>query len=185
MVEAWADRLRGRAEVLVDEPYQHYRFAGRADLVAWSAESRALLHVEIRTAFPDLQDAIGRYNAKRAYLGAVLAERLGIRGGWTTETHALVALWSAEVIHVMRLRSATFQAVGPDEISNLGAWWDDDGGSRPGRLRRTSVVALFDPIAGSRSDRRRLVGLDRLDRIRPRHRDYADALRSLRRAGLA
>jgi transcriptional regulator with XRE-family HTH domain len=63
--------------VAIDEPYQHYQFAGRADLVAWDVDSRALLHLENRTRFPDVQDMAGAYNAKRAYFGRVFAERLG------------------------------------------------------------------------------------------------------------
>lgn len=63
----------------IDEPYQHYHFAGRADVVAWEPHRAALLHLENRTRFPDFQDAEGSFNSKRAYLGQALAERAGIR----------------------------------------------------------------------------------------------------------
>ncbi len=80
MGEFEAIRLRhfGRA-VSLDEPYQHFQFAGRADLVAWDLDARALLHLENRTRFPNFQDMAGTFNSKRAYLGGVLADRVGIR----------------------------------------------------------------------------------------------------------
>jgi hypothetical protein len=49
----------------VDEPYQHYQFAGRADFVAWDEPGGSLLHIENRTRFPDIQDMAGAFNAKR------------------------------------------------------------------------------------------------------------------------
>ena len=54
------------ASVGLDEPYQHYQFAGRADVVAWDTHRRALLHLENRTRFSDFQrcgrirDLVGR-----------------------------------------------------------------------------------------------------------------------------
>ena len=42
-----------RYVVAVDHPYQHYQFAGRADVMAWSTDQpAALLHLENRTRFP-------------------------------------------------------------------------------------------------------------------------------------
>ena len=99
--------------VAVDEPYQHYQFAGRADVVAWDLESLALLHLENRTAFPNVQESLGSYNAKRAYLARELATRLGIPG-FRSETHAMVCLWSSDVLHALRLHAATFRATCPD-----------------------------------------------------------------------
>jgi transcriptional regulator with XRE-family HTH domain len=92
MGEAEAAHLRAIGfAVGLDEPFQHYQFAGRADLVAWSAEHAALLHIENRTRFPDLQDALGSFNAKRRSLGAEMAERAGI-ALWRSETHVMAAL---------------------------------------------------------------------------------------------
>ena len=100
--------------VRLDEPYQHYQFAGRADLIAADVEARALLHIENRTRFPDIQGFAGSWNAKRAYLGDELAKRLGIGGRWLSIDHVVVALWSAEVLHSLRMRSATFQSICPE-----------------------------------------------------------------------
>ncbi len=64
--------------VAIDHPYQHYQFAGRADVLAWSASARALLHIENRTLFPDIQEAAGSFNAKCQYLAPVLARQMEI-----------------------------------------------------------------------------------------------------------
>jgi transcriptional regulator with XRE-family HTH domain len=183
MGEAEAMNLRARDvnEVLLDEPYQHYQFAGRADVLAIDRARRALLHIENRTRFPDLQAFAGSYNAKRAYLAADLARRLGISGGFTSVTHVVAALWSAEVLHVVRLRMASFEAICPDPTDAFAAWWDGDE-PRPGE---SSSLVLFDPLPGQRRSRRRWVGLGAAAGIEPRYRGYADALDRLRAAGRA
>src|SRR5438876_7374505 len=74
--------------VRLDEPYQHYQFAGRADLVSWHADKTNLLHIKNKTRVPNVQEIVGTFTAKRAYLGPVLAERLGMLK-WRSETHVL------------------------------------------------------------------------------------------------
>jgi hypothetical protein len=182
MGEMIAARLAGHGfPVSIDEPYQHYQFAGRADVLAWDLEARALLHVENRTRFPNLQDAIGSYNAKRAYLPGVLAERLGLRTGFASVTNVIAGLWSNEVIHTARIRSASFSSVCPDDRSAFDAWWD---GSPPA-TGTTSVFILLDPLSTSTPVRASFVGLEPVLRgsIRPRYRGYADAVEALRRQG--
>jgi transcriptional regulator with XRE-family HTH domain len=203
MGELEAVRLRGfELEVAIDEPYQYFQFAGRADVVAWDERRRALLHIENRTQFPDLQAAAGAFNAKRAYLGRALAERLGV-GRWASETHVMVVLWSAEVLHAMRLHEASFRSLCPDPPDAFAAWWDPTTSGQPttrdqsttrdrgrslkadieARARLATTLVIFDPTAPGRT--RRWVGLDALRTIRARHRTYADAVRALREQGLA
>jgi hypothetical protein len=99
MGELEAKRFRSHGfGVAIDDPYQHYQFAGRADVVAWDLARRALLHIENRTRFPDIQGALGSYAAKRSYLAEVLAERLGISGGrWHSVTQ-----FTCPVAHTIR-----------------------------------------------------------------------------------
>ena len=155
------------------------QFAGRADVLALDRTRRALLHIENRTRFDDIQAFVGSYNAKRAYLAPDLAERLAIPGGFRTVTHVVAALWSSEVLHAVRLRRVSFAAVCPDSPDAFATWWDD---ARPAP-GTSSVFILFDPIPGLRSSRRRWVGLDQLDRADPRYRGYAHAVDMLRAAG--
>lgn len=180
MGEAIAGRLTSFGfAVALDDPFQHYQFAGRADVLAWSLEQRSLLHVEDRTRFPNLQEAFGSYNVKRRYLPSVAAERLGLRGGWDVVTHVVAALWSSEVIHAIRLHPASFRATCPDGIDAFAGWWS---GRPPTPPSVTSSLVLFDPVGGGRSDRRRFVGLDQVAAVRGRYRGYADALEAIRAA---
>ena len=160
--------------VALDEPYQHYQFAGRADVVAWKLDPPALLHVENRTRFPNLQEAFGSYNAKRSYLPGVLAQRLGLGNGFDSVTSVMAVLWSAEVLHELRLRPASFRAVCPDSIDAFSAWL---AGSPPPTGVR-SILAVVDPLAASRS--RAIVGFDQTQTVRPRYRGYVDAAEALR-----
>lgn len=180
MGEAIAQRLRSHGlEIALDDPFQHYQFAGRADVLAWSIRGRALLHIENRTRFPNIQEAFGSYNIKRRYLPAIAADRLGLRRGWDTVTNVVVALWSSEVLRDLRLHPNSFRAVCPDPSDAFTAWWT---GALPDGRGATSSLVLFDPIGEGRSDRRRFVGLDDIDKVRGRYRGYADALDAIRGA---
>jgi transcriptional regulator with XRE-family HTH domain len=178
---AMGEVLAGRLEpfglpVAMDEPFQHYQFAGRADLLSWSVERRALLHVENRTRFPNLQETFGSFNTKRRYLPTVLAERLGIRGGWLSVTHVMAALWSAEVLHTIRRHRASFAAVCPDDAAAFRAWLE---GSPP-NAGESSTLLLIDPVARPRQ-RLFVDGEAVMQAARPRYAGYADAARALGR----
>jgi hypothetical protein len=179
MGELEAGRLRRLTfGVALDEPYQHYQFAGRADVVAWDLDRRALLHIENRTAFPNVQEALGSYAAKRSYLADVLAERLSIpRRGWVSVAHCIVALWSAEVLHAVRLRAETFRSACPDPAADLVRWW---AGQAPTVRGASSAFVLLDP-APDVPDGRRFGSLDDTLRVRARYRDYSDAAEQLKR----
>ncbi|MEP7378691.1 MAG: helix-turn-helix transcriptional regulator [Chloroflexota bacterium] len=167
-------RRHGRAMGL-DEPYQHYQFAGRADFLAWDVEARALLRIENRTRFPDFQEMAGSFNAKRAYLSRVLADRVGVNS-WRSETHVIAALWSAEVLHSLRLRSESFRALCPEEPLGLESWWN----GQPVVAGKRSELVVIDPLATARH--RPWIGLEESLTARPRHRGYADVARLLARA---
>jgi transcriptional regulator with XRE-family HTH domain len=162
----------------LDEPYQHYQFAGRADVVAWPVERRTLLHIENRTRFPNLQEAFGSFNAKKEYLGSELARRAGVTS-WRSETHVMAVLWSAEAMHAVRIHRASFDSLCPDSGDSFGQWWSGE----PPSAGRRSVLVIFDPTEGRRSDRLGWVSLAESDGVRPRYRDYVDAAERLRAAG--
>jgi transcriptional regulator with XRE-family HTH domain len=176
MGEAEAAHLRGLGfEVGLDEPFQHYQFAGRADVVAWSTERRALLHIENKTRFPDLQDCFGSFNAKRRFLGRELAARCGV-DEWRSETHVLAAIWSGETLRAIRAHAASFAGVCPDRGGAFEAWWGGDEPPHGGH----SILILLDPADGARRDRRRWLEMDGIARARPRYRGYGDAVELLR-----
>lgn len=157
----------------VDEPYQHFQFAGRGDIVAWDLQRRAFLHVENRTQFPNVQETSGSWNAKRAYLAPQLAERLGLRVGWKSVTHVMAALWTAEVRRVLRLRTATFRGLCPDPPERFASWWQGN----PPASGVSSTLVLFDPCALGKQ--RRFVSFDEGLNARPRHHGYADVAQCL------
>lgn len=168
MGELEARHLRALGvQVGLDEPYQHYQFAGRADLIAWDPATRTLLHIENRTRFPDFQEMAGSFNAKRAYLGDSLAERFGVRG-WASQTHVIAGLWSSEVLHAIRLRPESFRSICPDVPDAFASWW----AGQPPRTGITSTLVVIDPLATRRQ--RPWVGLGDALTARPRHRGYAD-----------
>ncbi len=159
----------------IDEPYQHYQFAGRADVVAWHLENAALLHIENRTRFPDFQEMAGAFNGKRAYLAASLGERVGVQR-WRSQTHVIAALWSSEVLHALRLRQESFRALCPDPTdagSAFSAWWS----GTPPIAGATSLLIVLDPLAQGRQ--RPFIGLDEALTARPRHRGYAEVAAKL------
>jgi transcriptional regulator with XRE-family HTH domain len=168
-------RTRGH-QTLVDEPYQHYQFSGRADVVAWDLGTAALLHIENRTQFPNYQEAAGSFNAKKAYLATDLAARLALPRVRSV-THVMVCLWSAEILHALRLRRDTFRSLAPDAPDAFQAWWD---GRLPVAAKTSSALIVLDPFATGRE--RAWIDLETaLGDIRPRYRDYADAASRIRR----
>jgi len=174
MGEIEARRLASHGfEVAIDEPYQHYQFAGRADVLSVVPERRSLLHIENRTRFPDIQEMAGSYNAKRAYLARAVADRIGLRRGFVTVTHVMAGLWSAEVQHLVRIRTATFRSLCPDGPDAFESWL----GGAPPDSGVTSAFVLLDPRVRPRA--RRWIDLDAALKAEPRYRGYADAVAAM------
>jgi transcriptional regulator with XRE-family HTH domain len=181
IVEALAARYGAQGRrVGADEPFQHFQFAGRADLTAVDPGGPDLLHHEVKTAIPNVGELAGAWNVKRQYLAGALAERHAIRGGFRSVTHVLTIAWTAECLHVVRLRAATIRSLGPDGPDAFARWWD---GGRPASTGVVSTVVIFDPVERSRATS--WASLDRLATLRPRYHGYADLLRQLRDAGHA
>ena len=181
IVEVLAARYGAQGRrVGADEPFQHFQFAGRADVTAVDPGGPDLLHHEVKTAMPNVGELAGAWNVKRQYLAGALADRHAIRGGFRSVTHVLTIAWTAECLHVARLREATVRSLGPDAPDAFARWWD---GGRPPTAGVTATVVLFDPIQRPRSSA--WVPLDALALLRPRHKDYADLLRELCAGGRA
>lgn len=161
----------------IDEPWQHYHFAGRADLVTWDVKRQALLHIENKTQLPDLQDAIGRFKSTQAYLGRALWQRLGLPGRPRSEAHIMVALWSAEVLRVIRRQPSVFRSTFPDTPEVFQMWLRGD----PPTHGTTTAFVVLDPFATGRQ--RGMIGLGAaLAGARPRMAGYAEAATRLRQS---
>ncbi len=167
---ATQDRL-----VVADEPFQHYQFAGRADLAVIDPAGPDLLHHEVKTAIANVGELAGAWNVKRQYLARALAERHAMPDGFRSVTHVLTIAWTAECLHVIRLREATIRSLGPDASETFEAWWR---GARPGAPAVISTVVVLDPVARPRA--MAWAPLRDVRTLRPRHAGYADLLRELR-----
>lgn len=179
MAEVQARRFgTGSRLVLIDEPYQHFRFGGRGDLVVLDRARTALHHSENKTRIVNVGELSGSYSAKCRWLARDVVERHGVRR-LTSESHTLVLLWSEEVLAVARTLGHTLRALGQHGTRSFGTWWDDQ--PLPGVHRG---IVVFDPIDRG-SGQPQWVGLDEALEARPRYRGYADAYQDLRAAGLA
>jgi hypothetical protein len=84
-------------------------------------------------------------------------------------------LWSSAVLHVLRLRPATFTAICPSPVDPFEAWWAGD----PPAEGVTSSLVILDPNPALSRRRARFVGADRAGVVEPRYRHYADAAATL------
>jgi hypothetical protein len=146
--------------VAMDEPYQHYQFARRADVLAWDLANSRLLHNREQVTNRGRPGARRRLQRETCLtLPPAIGERLGVGPrGWQTVSHVLVALWSSEVLHALRMRTATFRALCPDPADTFAAWWS---GALP-PVGSTSTLVILDPALAI-GWHRRWIGLDDLD----------------------
>lgn len=177
MVELLAARYAERGRwVGTDEPFQHFQFAGRADLAVIDPTGPDLLHHEVKTAIPNVGELAGAWNVKRQYLAGALAARYGYAAGFRTVTHVLTLAWTGECLRVLRLRAATICSLAPDDTIAFEAWW---ARTPPVRTGTIATAILLDPIARPRATP--WIGLDGAPTCRPRHAAYAGLLDALRR----
>ncbi len=181
IVEMLAARYAAQGRLVsVDDPFQHFQFAGRADVTAVDPTGPDLLHHEVKTALPNVGEMAGSWNAKRQYLASSIAQRHGYRLGFRSVTHVLTVAWTADCLHILRLRRATFASLGPDGSAAFAAWWAGHVPPSPGI---SSTLVILDPIARPRAPA--WVPFEAIPELRPRHRDYADLLLGLGEAGRA
>ena len=154
IVEMLAARYAAQGRhVAADEPFQYFQFAGRADVTVVDPTGPDLLHHEVKTAILNVGELAGAWNVKRRYLAATLAERHGARGGFRSVTHVLTIAWTADCLHVLRLREATIR---PSDRTRRKR--SPDGGTgrdpKPPGLRRPSWSSTRWSGPGRRPGRR-------------------------------
>jgi hypothetical protein len=121
-----------------------------------------------------VQDALGSFAAKRAYLGAELAARLGVRS-WLSETHIFAGLWSTEVVGSMRRHRSSLEALSPDPASEVFArWWSGESAVEG---RHVGVI-LLNPVT-RRAGTARWTTMQRALDTRSRHSSYSAAARAI------
>lgn len=87
--------------VRVEVSFNHYGDRGRVDVLAFHPVTRVLLVVEVKTAFGDLQDTIGRLDVK-VRLGSTIA----LEVGWTDVAAVVPMLVVADARSARRLVAA-------------------------------------------------------------------------------
>ncbi len=98
------------------------RFAGNAgviDILAWHAESRTLLVIELKTEIVDINELMGTLDRKRRLAPLVARER-----GWYPRAVALWLIVADSVTNRRRVRShaATLRAALPSDGRSMSGW---------------------------------------------------------------
>jgi hypothetical protein len=84
-----------------------------------------------------------------------------------------VALWSAEVLHALQLRTESFRAICSQDSTAFTAWW----AGKPPLTGPTSAIVVLYPLASD--GQRPFVGLEDALAVRPPYRGYAEAEQAL------
>ena len=158
-----------------EHSFSQYGERGSADVLAWHAESSALLVVEAKTRLFDLQDTLMTIDRKRRLLPGEVARQFG----WRARSVGIVLVLPdvSTHRHVVRRHSSTFGAALPHrqwEVRNWlldphgdlrGIWFlpishDDDLGQRSRRRRATKGRRASSGIPRSGTDRPDSAGFD-------------------------
>ena len=133
IVETLAARYAAQGRlVAADEPFQHFQFAGRADVTAVDPAGPDLLHHEVKTAIPNVGELAGAWNVKRQYLAASIAQRHGFRGGFRSVTHVAHDRLDRRLpARPPPSRSHRSAACGPDAPDAFARWWEGGAARAP------------------------------------------------------
>ena len=102
-----------------------------------------------------------------------LGERVGIT--FRSVTPVMVAAWTSEALHAIRLHPDTFRSLAPDPAIVFDDWWS----GRPTATRSSSTLIVLDPAATGRQ--RTWIDLETaLAGVRPRLHGYAELAAALR-----
>ena len=107
-------------EVLVEYGFNHYGDRGSVDVLAWHAESRTLLIVEVKSRLTDLQATFTAFARKlRIVPGLVLCEH-----GWNARNlgRLLVMPGSTANRSIVANHAATFTTLFPERMPTIGMW---------------------------------------------------------------
>jgi transcriptional regulator with XRE-family HTH domain len=121
IVEYTVGWLRRRGwEVLVEYGFNHYGERGSVDIVAWHPRFRALLLVEVKTRFVDLQDMLATFARKIRVVPELLVES----HGWQPLAvgRLIVAPGTGANRRVVEAHPAIFGATYPGKTRDAHAW---------------------------------------------------------------
>jgi hypothetical protein len=146
--------------VYAEVSFNHFGDRGRCDLVAWHARTRTLLVGEVKSAWGNLQDALGRLDVK-VRLGAEIASGLGLArpdrvlGAFVVQDHGAGR-------RVIRAHDALFRRYGmrgrrafawlrrPESAAVSGLLWFESPDAAEGCTRAPRTAIRRPPARASR-----------------------------------
>jgi hypothetical protein len=117
----------------VEVTFNNFGERGSADIVAWHAQERILLIVEVKTMIGDVQATASAFERKIR----IIPERLALEEGW--DPHAVARLLVVADTHanrdLIRGHCATFAAIWPARTAAVRRWLRSPSVADDGRRR--------------------------------------------------
>jgi hypothetical protein len=166
MVEAMLRRRELASwEVRPEVSYSSFGERGSIDLLAWHAESRTLLVVEVKTELTSIEETLRKHDAKTRLASNVVRDRLG----W--DARAVVRLLVLPDHRTARRRveehAGSFGRVYPLQGLILRRWLLDPGSSSGSGSPRQAGGLLFLPPSDDKRGKQRIAPQSRVRRPRP------------------
>jgi transcriptional regulator with XRE-family HTH domain len=117
-------------EVRVEESFNHFGDRGSVDILAWRADRRALLIVEIKTELVDLQETVRTLDMKARVVPTVVRAAYG----WAPATIAAVLVLPDANIHraAVARHAAMLAAALPARTREVRRWIEEPSGTLRG-----------------------------------------------------
>jgi transcriptional regulator with XRE-family HTH domain len=148
-------------EVRVEESFNHFGERGSVDILAWRADRRALLLVEIKTELVDLQETVRTIDMKTRVVPIVVRRTRG----WHPDAVASVIVLPAANVHrrAVAQHAAMLAAALPARSREVHRWVDEPCGSVRGIwfLPNTHRGSAMESLACTRRVSRRRKTLPR------------------------
>ena len=152
-------------EVVVEQSFNHFGERGCVDILAWRADCRALLVIEIKSQLVDLQDTVRTLDMKARVVPAITRRERG----WNARTVAAVLVLPDSSVHrrTVDRHAALMAAAYPARTWDVRRWI-----ARPDRNLRG---ILFLPSTHAGSTKRKPLAFRRVSRRRTRIRTASAA----------
>jgi transcriptional regulator with XRE-family HTH domain len=148
LVERVARLLRRLGwQVLVEVSYNRWGERGSVDILAWHADTRTVLVVEVKSEIAAVEETLRKHDAKVRLAPAILHERMGERP--TRVARLLVLPDTSTTRRRLAVHDATFTAAYPTRGRPIARWLRRPDGAMAG--------VLLIPGDGPRTARRRRI----------------------------
>jgi transcriptional regulator with XRE-family HTH domain len=139
-------------EVIVEYTFNRFGERGSVDIVAWHQGRRALLLIEVKSRFTDLQEMLATFARKLRIVPSMLAEQNGWRP--TAIGRLIVAPGTTANRSVVAAHANTFEVSYPGRAREAHAWVRDPAGPLAA-IWFVAASTLADATSASRNPRAR------------------------------